>query len=117
MRYLAKHREARAVFLRFLEHGPEHVNRHLLSIMSLLGPLRRCCSGGALRERVSTTSHLHDPDACVHLNWSNSPMMHCSDPCHPPVLLTQHTWALQPQHCTHFPGPALRAGEAALWRF
>ena len=59
MRYLAKHREARAVFLRFLEHGPEHVNRHLLSIMSLLGPLRRCCSGGALRERVSTTSHLY----------------------------------------------------------
>ena len=117
MRYLAKHREARAVFLRFLEHGPEHVNRHLLSIMSLLGPLRRCCSGGALRERVSTTSHLYACYACVHLKCLDSPMMHCCDPLIPPVLFTQHTCALQSQHHTHSPGPALCAGEAALWRF
>ena len=46
------HAEARAAFERFLRCGSEHINRHLLSIMSLLGPLRRCCSGGALRARV-----------------------------------------------------------------
>ena len=46
------HREARLVFDGFLKVGLKHVNGHMLAIMSLLGPLRRCCSGGELRERV-----------------------------------------------------------------
>ena len=54
--YLKVHAEAKAVFGRFLRQGSEHINRHLLSIMSLLGPLRRCCSGGALRDRVRLSS-------------------------------------------------------------
>ena len=55
-RYLQVHHEAKQEFQSFLCYGAEHINRHLLSIMSLLGPLRRCCSGGALRERVSTAA-------------------------------------------------------------
>ena len=102
MRYLAKHREARAVFLRFFEQGPKHVNRHLLSITSLLGPLRRCCSGGALRERVSATSHLYACYACVHLNCLDSPMMHCWDPCYPPVHLSCANFKCL-SYCCSFP--------------
>ena len=50
--YLRVHKEANAAFKMFLRYGSAHVNKHLLAIMSLLGPLRRCCSGGALRQRV-----------------------------------------------------------------
>ena len=55
-RYLRVHQKAKHKFQGFLCHGAEHINRHLLSIMSLLGPLRRCCSGRALRETVSTAA-------------------------------------------------------------
>ena len=50
--YLKVHAEAKATFQKFLCNGSEYINRHLLAIMSLLGPLRRCCSGGALRDSV-----------------------------------------------------------------
>ena len=50
--YLRVHAEARAAFEKFLRFGSEHISRLMLSVMSLLGPLRRCCSGGALRTRV-----------------------------------------------------------------
>ena len=61
--YLRVHKEAKAAFERFLCYGGAHVNKHLLAIMSLLGPLRRCCSGGALRPRVR----------CPELKTSSSP--------------------------------------------
>ena len=57
--YLGVHAEARAAFERFLRCGSEHINRHLLSIMSLLGPLRRCCSGGALQKWVCLPTSWH----------------------------------------------------------
>ncbi len=50
--YLKVHAEASAAFEKYLKNGSQYINRHLLGIMSLLGPLRRCCSGGALRNRV-----------------------------------------------------------------
>ena len=56
-RYMRVHQEAKQTFQGFLCHGAQHINRHLLSVMSLLGPLRRCCSGGALRERVGMPAH------------------------------------------------------------
>ena len=56
-RYMQVHQEAKQKFQGFLRCGAEHINRHLLLIMSLLGPLRRCCSGGALRKRVSMAAH------------------------------------------------------------
>ena len=56
-RYLRVHQDANQKFQGFLCHGAEYINRHLLSIMSLLGPLRRCCSGGALRKRVRMAAH------------------------------------------------------------
>ena len=55
--YLRVHKEAKAAFETFLRYGGTHVNKHLLAIMSLLGPLRRCCSGGALRQRVCCLLH------------------------------------------------------------
>ena len=59
--YLKVHVEARAAFEKYRRYGNEYINRHLLSIMSLLGPLRRCCSGGALRARVC-----HSPTCVKH---------------------------------------------------
>ena len=55
-RYLEVHQEAKQKDEFFQKHGVQHITRHLLSIMSLLGPLRCCCSGGALRKRVSTSA-------------------------------------------------------------
>ncbi|CAL5222943.1 g5380 [Coccomyxa viridis] len=50
--YLKVHADAKAAFEKFLRYGSQYINRHLLGIMSLLGPLRRCCSGGALRNSI-----------------------------------------------------------------
>ena len=50
--YMGVHRQVKAAFQGFLCNGSQHVSRHMMVIMSLLGPLRRACSGGALRERV-----------------------------------------------------------------
>lgn len=50
--YLRVHGEAKAKCENVMRYGSKHVNQNLLAIMSLLGPLRRCCSGGALRPRV-----------------------------------------------------------------
>ena len=58
--YLKVHAEAKADFERFLRQGSLYINRHMLSVMSLLGPLRRCCSGGALRPMVGlVTDRVH----------------------------------------------------------
>ena len=46
------HKEAKAEFERYVMVGSSHVSHNLLAIMSLLGPLRRMCSGGALREQA-----------------------------------------------------------------
>ena len=80
-RYMRVHQEAKQKFQGFLCHGAQHINRHLLSVMSLLGPLRRCCSGGALRERVGTPAH-----ALPKLYYAR--MRHPVSKCHAlPVLL------------------------------
>lgn len=50
--YMKVYEKARAKYQGILHFDAQHVSRHLLSIMSLLGPLRTMCSGGALRERV-----------------------------------------------------------------
>ena len=56
--YLKVHTEARLVFDSFLRMGPKHVNGNMLAIMSLRGPLSRCCSGGELPERVRCLSSI-----------------------------------------------------------
>ena len=75
------HQEAKQKFQGFLCYGAEHINRHLLSVMSLLGPLRRCCSGGALRERVGPPAHglpkpCHARVPHPISNWHALPALH-----------------------------------------
>ena len=64
--YLRVHKEAKAAFEDHLREGSLHVSKHLLTIMSLLGPLRRCCSGGSLHRAVSC-SRLVKGVPCRHI--------------------------------------------------
>eukprot|EP00955_Chlamydomonas_euryale_P004654 49837-Chlamydomonas_euryale.AAC.2 len=49
--YMRVHAEVSRKWTTFRAAGPSVVNKYQMTIMSLLGPLRRICSGGNLRER------------------------------------------------------------------
>lgn len=53
--YKRVHEEAKREFRQYLGMGGHYVATHLLSIMSLLNPLRAICSGGVLREKVNSS--------------------------------------------------------------
>ena len=81
--YLKVHAEAKAAFQRFLQYD---INRHMLSIMSLLGPLRSCCSGGALHNRVCLLADSqHKVVAAWHCSYRRAGFME--------LLARADTWA------------------------
>ena len=58
--YLRVHNEAKAEFHRYVSRGAHYVAKHLLSIMSLLSPLRAICSGGVLCDKASPFAPMAD---------------------------------------------------------
>ncbi|GAB4812994.1 hypothetical protein N2152v2_000040 [Parachlorella kessleri] len=49
--YLTAHQRSRGIFQQYLQMGNHQINKHLLQIMALLLPMRRVCSGGALKPK------------------------------------------------------------------